>query len=532
METVVIDPLIQQTDPYDILIVDDTPESLELLGRILDEHGYRVRPAANGRHALKSVAARLPELILLDVKMPGMDGFEVCRRLKANEKSRNVPVIFISAHGETAKKVEGFKAGGVDFVTKPFEREEVLARVDIHLRLNELTEHLEQLVDRRTRQLRHEIAEHQRTGEILQIKDYIIESASSVIATCDLEGRMTYVNPAFLKKWNFKGVQDIYGRPFWEFWMVEDRRDEIMTALKSEKIWSDEIEAKKKDGTLFQVHVLAAMVLNNAGEPVGLMSTSVDITKRKQAEEKLSEYRNNLEELVRGRTAQLEAANKEMHDFTYTVSHDLRAPLRHIDGFIDLLQKRAGTVIDERGRHYMTAISEAARKMGLLIDDLLSFSRMGRHAMTLQQVELSRLVREILGELEPDTDKRKIDWRIGDLPVVSADGDMLRVVLVNLISNAVKFTRPRETATIEIGSLPGQASETVIFVRDNGVGFDMAYVDNLFGVFQRLHREEEFEGTGIGLAGVRRIIARHGGRTWAEGSPDRGATFYFALPQT
>ncbi|MGD9246946.1 MAG: response regulator, partial [Desulfobacteraceae bacterium] len=176
-----IDPLIQQTDPYDILIVDDTPESLELLGRILDEHGYRVRPAANGRHALKSVAARLPELILLDVKMPGMDGFEVCRRLKANEKSRNVPVIFISAHGETAKKVEGFKAGGVDFVTKPFEREEVLARVDIHLRLNELTEHLEQLVDRRTRQLRHEIAEHQRTGEILQIKDYIIESASSVI---------------------------------------------------------------------------------------------------------------------------------------------------------------------------------------------------------------------------------------------------------------------------------------------------------------------------------------------------------------
>jgi PAS domain S-box-containing protein len=526
-----IDPLIQNIDQYDILIVDDTPESRELLGRILEEHGYRVRPAPNGRLALESVAARLPDLILLDVKMPEMDGYEVCRRLKSNEKSRNVPVIFISAHGETAKKVEGFKAGGVDFITKPFEREEVLARVEIQLRLHELTEHLEQLVNRRTRQLQHEIAVRKHTEEILQEKDYIIESASSVIATCDLEGTMTYVNPAFLKTWGYEDAQDIYGRPFWKFWMVEDRLDEIMTALKSKKIWSDEIEARKKDGTPFHVHVLAAMVFNKAGEPVGLMSTSVDITKRKQAEEKINEYREHLEELVRGRTAQLEAANKEMHDFTYTVSHDLRAPLRHIDGFIELLQKKAGTVIDEQGRHCMTAISEAAQKMGLLIDDLLSFSRMGRHAVTVQQVELSWLVRDILREFEPDIAGRKIDWRIGALPVVSADEAMLRVVLVNLISNALKFTRPRETATIEIGSLPGQTSEAVIFVGDNGVGFDMAYADKLFGVFQRLHHEGEFEGTGIGLANVRRIIARHGGRTWAEGKPDQGATFYLTLPQ-
>ncbi|MEJ2662180.1 MAG: ATP-binding protein, partial [Desulfobacteraceae bacterium] len=168
----------------------------------------------------------------------------------------------------------------------------------------------------------------------------------------------------------------------------------------------------------------------------------------------------------------------------------------------------------------------------LLIDNLLSFSRMGRHAMSFRQVALELLAREVIHELEPDAAGRTIEWRIGDLPAVDGDAAMLQIVLSNLIANALKFTRTRQQARIEIGSLPGQASETVIFVRDNGTGFDMTYVDKLFGVFQRLHRAEEFEGTGIGLATVRRIVARHGGRVWAEGKVDQGATFYFALPRT
>jgi light-regulated signal transduction histidine kinase (bacteriophytochrome) len=166
-----------------------------------------------------------------------------------------------------------------------------------------------------------------------------------------------------------------------------------------------------------------------------------------------------------------------------------------------------------------------------LIDDLLSFSRMGRHAMSLQPVDLEPLVGEIIDEFKPDTAGRTIDWRTGDLPAVSADTAMLRIVLDNLIANAIKFTRPRETARIEIGSLPGQEAEAVIYVRDNGVGFDMAYAEKLFGVFQRLHRADEFEGTGIGLANVRRIIDRHGGRIWAEGEVNQGAVFYFSLPR-
>jgi signal transduction histidine kinase len=234
-------------------------------------------------------------------------------------------------------------------------------------------------------------------------------------------------------------------------------------------------------------------------------------------------------EMVRQRTTELEAANKELEAFAYSVSHDLRAPLRHIDGFLDLLQKKTKTHLDDQSRHYMDTIGQAAKKMGLLIDDLLSFSRMGRQTLSFQPVEMGPLVRDVIRELEPDTAGMTIDWRIGDLPAVRGDAAMLRIVLTNLIANALKFTRTRKQAVIEIGSLPGQETETVIYVRDNGVGFDMAYADRLFGVFQRLHRAEEFEGTGIGLATVHRIIARHGGRTWAEGNVDQGATFCFLL---
>jgi light-regulated signal transduction histidine kinase (bacteriophytochrome) len=217
------------------------------------------------------------------------------------------------------------------------------------------------------------------------------------------------------------------------------------------------------------------------------------------------------------------------------VSHDLRAPLRHIDGFLSLLKERTEASLDEQSRHYMDTISRAARRMAALIDDLLSFSRMGRQEIATTRVALSALLREVLHDLEPETASRTIDWHIEDLPLISGDRSMLRVVLVNLISNALKFTQPRARAEITIGCLReygnGNENEIVVFVRDNGVGFDMQYAGKLFGVFERLHSVEDFEGTGIGLANVRRVITRHGGRTWAEGKVDGGATFYFSLPR-
>jgi len=226
----------------------------------------------------------------------------------------------------------------------------------------------------------------------------------------------------------------------------------------------------------------------------------------------------------------LQAANKELEAFSYSVSHDLRAPLRHIDGYAALLSKAAGEALNDKARRYLQTISDSAKQMGQLIDDLLVFSRMGRQDMLRTTVNLDQLVKTVLHDLRLDLQGRTISWTMHPLPNVLGDPAMLRQVFVNLISNALKFTATRPETKIEIGAVKGSSGEAEVFVRDNGVGFDMQYVNKLFGVFQRLHRNDEFEGTGIGLANVRRIIHRHGGRTWAEGALDQGATFYFSLP--
>lgn len=248
-------------------------------------------------------------------------------------------------------------------------------------------------------------------------------------------------------------------------------------------------------------------------------------SERRRADEDVRKLNQELEQ----RAELLEATNKELETFSYSVSHDLRAPLRHILGFVTMLCEDAGEALGEKPREYLKNITEAATRMSALIDDLLHLSRFSHAELRREAVDLNAIVDSVIREQEPEIQGRNIVWKRSRLPGVWGDAVLLRQVMVNLVSNALKYSRLRDPAEIEIGAQESGPRETVFFVRDNGAGFNSAYASKLFGVFQRLHKASEFEGTGIGLAIVRRIVARHGGKTWAEGKVGEGATFYFSL---
>ena len=335
--------------------------------------------------------------------------------------------------------------------------------------------------------------------------------------------------------WN-RGAQEFYG------WTTEEAIgershellhtvlpapvEEINRELLATGRWEGELRQTKADGREVVVSSRWSLTRDAGGRRLATLVTNNDITERKRREDQI----RGLNEELAKRSAELEATNKELEAFAYSVSHDLRAPLRHMSGYAELLQKKAYSVLDDKSQRYLAMIMESAKRMGNLIDDLLAFSRIGRADTQKTLINLDQLLREVQNEMRQETEGRIVDWKIGALPVCYGDRSMLKLVLANLLSNALKFTRNRPRAEIEIGCARENKEEVAVFVRDNGAGFDMKYVHKLFGVFQRLHQSEAFEGTGIGLATVQRIIHRHGGSVRAEGAVDEGATFYFSVP--
>jgi len=378
-----------------ILMVDDEPANLTALEATLECLGQNLVKASSGKEALRYLLDKDFAAILLDVQMPDMNGIETAALIRERERSRHIPIIFLTGVVKTAEMMfKGYSAGAVDYLMKPIVSGILRAKVEVFVELAIARQKLQE-----------EIAERARVAKEISKLNMVLEQ-------------------------------------------------------------------KNKD---------------------------------------------------------LAAANADLETFGYSVSHDLRAPLRHIQAFIRILETTATGKLDQEEREHMAKIRDSATRMSQLIEDLLTFARIGQADLRRNQVGMDALLHETLTQLEPDLNGRNVIWDVHPLPEVSGDRNLLRQVWVNLLGNAVKYTRPCDPAKIEISAVI-QDNEIIFQVRDNGVGFDTNYAERLFGVFQRLHSDKQFEGTGIGLANVRRIVQRHGGRTWAESKEGEGATFYFSLP--
>jgi two-component system, sensor histidine kinase and response regulator len=394
-------PVTSRNERPRILIIDDTPANLRLLNSILIEQEYAVHPANSGEHALRFLESTTPDLILLDIRMPGLDGYQVCKQLKSNERTRDIPVIFISAADDVSDKVKAFTVGGADYIVKPFQVEEVLARVNTHLSLRGLEKHLEVRVQERTAEL---------LGANARLSDEIIE---------------------------------------------RERR-------------------------------------------------------------------------VAERTIELQLANRELETFLHSVSHNLCAPLERVCDLAKSLQDNYKNQLDTNVQDHLEHIVRSTRNMETLIAAFLELSHTNQGELLPGAVDLSELVLSIIEDLRSQEPQRRVELSIQPGIVAYADSLLIRIALRNLLNNAWKYSCTQRFSGIEFG-VTGDAENRAYFVRDNGIGFDMASAGKLFDAFQRVHAFREFDGTGVGLAAVRRIVERHGGRIWAEAVPNQGAAFYFTL---
>ncbi len=503
-----------------ILYLEDVPADVGLVNHHLRKAGMTVRTKhVSGRDEfLRELERRPPDLILSDHGLPEFDGFTALTL--AREKCPEVPFIFVTDSRGEEMAIETFEAGATDYVLK-----------------NNL-EGLAPAVRRALREAGERMAHRERERALIESEErfrVLIEGVKDhAFYMLDTEGRVNTWNTGAERVEGYTAAE-IIGKPFATFFLPEDVEKKVPErALNRAKKTGRSVNEGwrvRKDGSRFWSQGSITALRDETGRLLGYVKIARDMTEQKSAQDEIERLNSELEQRVTERTAQLAAANEELEAFSRSVSHDLWAPVRQILGYVEILQSEGGVPPEGSNGRYLETIARCARQMGRLIDALLAFSRTASINMQYQLVDLAGLTAEAIQELRHETEGRQVEWQIEELPVVQGHPLMLRQAIVNLLSNALKYTRPRPKPKIEIGAKK-TAREIILFVRDNGVGFDMAYGDKLFGVFHRLHSLADFEGSGVGLANVRRIIHRHGGRTWAEGKVNAGATFYFSLPRT
>lgn len=606
-----------------ILIVDDKIANILALQGLLEKNGRILLEATNGKEALKVALNKPVDLIILDVQMPDMDGFEVAEILRSNKKTKDIPIIFASAEKTEHKFViKGFEEGAIDYLFKPLDPEVTKAKVSVLLKLQlqkkELVEKnlsLEKsdllinnsadiigIIDAATlkieeinnsftailgyskedtrgtslafflgneeRVLVQNLSESNKERlsfetriycknrsikwldwnvvvkgnkwfvnarditeikQVERIRNYlatVVKQSGDAIYIHDHEGKIISWNEGAAKIYGYT-EQEALKMKVWNIipeYLQPETQGIVDSIFTGEKIQLLETKRITKHGKFVNVLFSASLINDSNGGRNSIAITERDITQQKIADEQIRQLNSELKKNI----TQLEETNKELESFSYSVSHDLRAPLRAINGNARILEEDYLDKLDEEARYVLGKIHNNVKRMDRLIEDLLAFSKIGKKAVRRSRINMEDQVRNVIADIEGAT-THNASIKIQALPAACVDPSLFSQVWINLISNAIKYSGKKAHPEIEIGS-DVQGKETVYYVKDNGAGFDMLYADKLFGTFQRLHDASDFEGSGIGLAIVKRIITKHGGRIWAEAKIDEGATFYFAIP--
>jgi PAS domain S-box-containing protein len=512
--------------PIEILLVDDTPDKLLALEAALGDVSEKLVRAESGSEALRLVLRREFAVILLDINMPGMDGFETAALIRQRKSSAHTPIIFITSFSTADVEVyRGYSLGAVDYLFTPVTPEVLRSKVSVFVELAKKNREIQRQAAA-LRQVEEERMQRKLDDTTARLewetrRNHFFRLSIELLAISDYSGVFAQTNPTWHKTLGY-GESELHGQPLQSFIHPDDltaTNEVISNILKAETSLYFESRFRAKDGTY---RWLGWTIAPFAAEGL-LYIFARDMTERRERENEIRRLNGDLEQ----RPLSLQLLNQELESFSYSLAHDLRTPLRSITAYSEMMAGGEAGELTSESLKMVHTIQRNSGRMTQLMDDFLAFFRVARKDVKQETVVMTSIAREAIATVSVES-KRQVDFKVGVMPPAKGDPAMVLQVFVNLISNAVKFTALKARAEIEIGCL-NDRTPTVYYVKDNGVGFNMKYYSRLFGVFERLHRREEFDGTGIGLAIVQKIVQRHGGSVWAESVIDGGATFYFTL---